>query len=240
MPIEIAVGGTGYDWWDLVPAIVGGVIGALAGGIPAWLLATRGSKETLARDRLAREDADFAAVFRIHTKLGAMVNDLVTTVLQIREMLERPFDPRDESPTQRRVSAFAGKQARRDLTFAPEELSVLVSAEKADFLTELDLFSRRYLANMVALEKYGEMKEALQDALCDCDDIQFGPNDVIMTSSQGSNANKIRLKARTLESVIVPLIEMMERDARHGVDLAEQFADKVKPHFPNRKVPGFS
>lgn len=60
-----------------------------------------------------------------------------------------------------------------------------------------------------------------------------------MTPLQGPNANKLRSKARTLESVIVPLIEMMERDAREGIRLAEQFADKVKPHFPNRKVPGF-
>lgn len=132
--MEISLGQSAYDRWDLVPAIVGGIIGALAGGLPAWLLAKRASNETLARDRLAREDSDFASVFRIHTKLGAMVNDLAATTLQVREMLERPFDPRDESPTQRRVSAFAGKQARRDLTFAPEELAVLVSAEKLTIL----------------------------------------------------------------------------------------------------------
>jgi hypothetical protein len=42
------------QYWDLVPAVVGGIIGALAGGIPAWLLAKRQSDETLGHRLIKR------------------------------------------------------------------------------------------------------------------------------------------------------------------------------------------
>ena len=238
-PIEITVGQTPYDWWDLVPAIVGGIIGALAGGIPAWLLARRASREALERDRLNREEVELVQVFRVHTKLGIMVNDLTSTLLQIREMLARSYDPRDESPTQRRISAFAGKNFKTEAAFAPDELAIFMSAARPEYLTELDLFSRRYFADMEILDTYGRLKAELHDLVSDSDELRFGEGDRVSTSTVGRLANKLRMKARTLESIIVPCIAMMERDARNGINLAEKFDTVLKPHFPHRKIPGF-
>ncbi|MBL8656932.1 MAG: hypothetical protein JNJ92_06170 [Altererythrobacter sp.] len=237
--MEITFDQSAYDWWELIPAIVGGIIGAFAGGIPAWLLARRASKETLLRDRLSREEAELAKVYSAHTKLGVMVNDLVTTVLLVRDMMTRPVDPRDESPTQRRVSAVAGKQLRPELLFSPDDLAIFIAANQPDYLSELDLFSRRYAADMNVLETYGVLKAELHNLISDCPEIRFGRGDAVSTPSTGPTANKLRMKARTLESVIVPLIEMMERDARHGMELAKRFDTVLKGHFPNRKVPGF-
>lgn len=238
-PIEISIGQSNYEWWDLVPSVVGGVLGALAGGIPAWVIAKRASKETLARDRLSRLETELATVFRVHTKLSMMINDLSSTLIQIREMLNRPFDPTDESPIQRRVSAFAGKQLQDNAAFTADELSVFVAANQLDYLTELDLFGRRYTADMISLDKYGQLKTEIHHLISESDDIEFGPDDVVVTKSSGAGSTKLRMKARTAESIIAPLIQMMEGDIKMGVKIASSFATNLKYYFPNCKVPGF-
>lgn len=230
---------SGYDWWDLVPAVVGGVIGALAGGIPAWLLARRESKETLRRDKEQRTEQDLAAAFRIYTKLSMMVNDLASTLIQIEDVLTRPVEPNDEAPTQRRISAFAGASSEPELSFTAEDLYVLVGAGEADYLTELDLFARRYSVNVRTMHTYAQLKTKLHDLIAESEDIKFGPNDTIYTKTNDKNAMKLRMQARTLESVIVPLIETIRNDTVLGVKLAQQYGPKMKRLFGARKVPFF-
>lgn len=77
-PIEAAVGGLPYEWWDLVPAVVGGIIGALAGGIPAWLLAKRQSDETLRRDQEQRTQNHKALAFSAAVKLLHIINSTIS------------------------------------------------------------------------------------------------------------------------------------------------------------------
>lgn len=174
---------------DLVPAVVGGVIGALAGGIPAWLLARRSSNESLRRDQESRTEAQLAAAFRIYTKLSMMVNDLASTLIQIEEMLKRPVDPRDESPTQRKVSAFAGSSVDSE-PFTAEELAVLVAANETDYLTDLELFGRRYSAFLRTLNTYGELKSKLHGSISESEDITFGPKDTLQTKTTAKKCRK--------------------------------------------------
>jgi hypothetical protein len=228
-----------YEWWDLVPAIIGGVIGALAGGIPAWLLARRQSNETLRRDREQRTETELAAAFRIFTKLSLMVNDLASTLIQIEASLARPADPHDESPTQRRVPAMAGAPSDTDLAFTAEDLYVLIAAREEDYLADLDLFGRRYSANVRALYTYGGLKSKLHDLIAESEQIEFGPGDQIFTRIDAPNAAKLRMQARTLESVIVPLVEAMKNDLILGVRLAQQYGPKMKAYFGKRTVPFF-
>src|SRR5688500_16966465 len=63
-------------WSELVPAIVGGSIGALAGGIPAYFIARLGAREVLARDAAARLDQEKAAAFRAHVRIAQLVNGI--------------------------------------------------------------------------------------------------------------------------------------------------------------------
>lgn len=212
-PLAVEIVQDSYDWWQLVPAVVGGVIGALAGGIPAWLLARRSSKESLSRDREIRKEAQLAAAFRIFTKLSMMVNDLASTLMQIEEMLKRPVDPYDESPTQRRVSAFAGASSEAE-RFSADELAILVAANETDYLTELDLFGRRYQAFLRTLGTYGQLKSKLHDLLSQSEDLQFGPGDTLRSRTTMKNAQILRMQSRTLESVAVPMIDGCERTRR--------------------------
>lgn len=195
-------------------------------------------KRVSTRDQDSRTEAQLAASFRIYTKLSMMVNDLASTLIQIEEMLKRPVDPRDESPTQRRVSAFAGTRVDSEL-FTAEELSVLVAANETDYLTELDLFGRRYDAFLRSLHTYGELKSKLHDAISESEEITFGPEDTLHTKTTAKNATKLRMQARTLESVIVPLINGLRHDTVLGVKLAKEYGPKMKKHFGNRRIPFF-
>ena len=168
-----------------------------------------------------------------------MVNELASTLLQVEEMLTRSVDPNDESPTQRRVSAFAGAAAEPELTFTAEDLFVLVAAGEADYLTQLDLFGRRYAADIRTMHVYSTLKAKLHEVLAEAEDIKFGPDDTVLTRIDAKNAAKLRMQARTLESVIVPLIEALRNDVVLGVYLAEQYGPVMKKYFGDRRVPFF-
>lgn len=239
IPVEVSIGSATYDWWDLVPAIVGGVIGALAGGIPAWLLARRASKETAEREQISREEQQIALLFRLHAKLGIILNDLSSTLLQIREMLDRPLPSGHPAPNQGKISAFAGKHSDPDVTFKPDELSVLLAYDEADFLTDLDLLGRRYAAILSSLETYSQLKSELHSFLGNQENVSFGDDYTFSTPLKGASASNALTKMATLESLITTLIARIEGDLGTTVELVERWTPTLKPHFPNRKIPGF-
>lgn len=47
------------------------------------------------------------------------------------------------------------------------------------------------------------------------------------------------MQARTLESVIVPLIDGLRHDTVFGVKLAQEYGPKMKEYFGNRRIPFF-
>jgi len=81
------------EYWDLVPAVVGGVIGALAGGIPAWLLAKRQSDETLRRDREQRVENQKTLAFSVVVKLLHVINSTISLSNHVKSCLALRNDP---------------------------------------------------------------------------------------------------------------------------------------------------
>ena len=75
--------------WDLVPAAVGGVIGALAGGVPAYALARLASKEAKRKDDETRLAADIALLYSAAQRLIDIANGLYTVCLQFNEQLDQ-------------------------------------------------------------------------------------------------------------------------------------------------------
>jgi hypothetical protein len=64
--------------WELISAVIGGVIGALTGGIPSWALAKRQSNETLRRDREQRVEVQKALAFSTAVKLLHIINSTIS------------------------------------------------------------------------------------------------------------------------------------------------------------------
>ncbi len=71
------------DRSSLMSAVIGAVFGAGASAIPAYLLASKASRETLARDRISRDEQMKAATYRAMVKLLEMVNGVMGLRRQI-------------------------------------------------------------------------------------------------------------------------------------------------------------
>ena len=74
--------------WDLVPAIAGGVIGALAGGIPAFLVSRHQMNETLRRDREERLERDKVLAFSTNVKMMEIINELLGLYQHVTDCME--------------------------------------------------------------------------------------------------------------------------------------------------------
>lgn len=123
-PVEISIGASGYNWWDLVPAIVGGFAGAVAGGIASYVLAVRGSREIRDRDSDDRLQRTRARVFRtfsefvqIFSSFGTIYENVIT---QLRLSSCRLGD---HAPNQRAIRPLANLGSERLVTFDADDIA---------------------------------------------------------------------------------------------------------------------
>lgn len=228
-----------FAWWDLVPAVVGGVIGALAGGIPAYLIAKSQAERERDRHIEVARDADHVHVFRVYKKLSDIANCAVSTLLQIDEMMKRPTFPGDESPVQRKISAFSNFSLSDAPLFEADELSVFLRVNDMDYMTSVDLLGRRHRSFIEGMMAFAERKKLLHELMGQSDQIKFGEDDVIYTNATGPTAIKLRLEARTIETLIVPLITQLEENAKMAVLLASKYGSTFKAYFHDKPVPNF-
>ena len=120
-------------YWDLVPAAVGGIIGALAGGIPAWLLAKRQSDETLRRDTEQRTENQKALAFAAAIKLIQIINSIVSLRNHVRSCFALLDDPAHAhmEPWQVLVPMI-GHTDEGSIRFTAEEMGVLAAVSTAE------------------------------------------------------------------------------------------------------------
>ncbi len=240
-PIAVKVIQEGYEWWDLIPAILGGIIGALAGGLPAYALAKRATKEALARDSKVRDELDRAKAFRIFGTLQAIVNSFFTTRMMIDEMLERPIDPNERAPIQKRVNAMVGFTGEMSFLFHPDDLALLVAANHPDYLTDLELVSRRHAAIMSGLQSFGEFKDRLGQLLLEATKHEFAPDGTVVSHIPTDLAPRVQISEMQLESIIAPLVQMLHDNTELVIKTAEQFGPIMKSYFGSGggKIPAF-
>ena len=83
---------------DMASAIVGGLIGALAGGLPAWVLAKRQSNEVLRRDREQRVENQKTLAFAVCVKLLHIINSTISLSNHVKSCLALRDDPANATP----------------------------------------------------------------------------------------------------------------------------------------------
>jgi hypothetical protein len=219
------------DWWDLVPAVVGGVLGALAGGIPAYLIAVRQSNETVARERQQRVRTEQAQAFRLFATISLIFNSFFTTRLMIEEMLRRPASEGDPAPNQRRVQALVGIGSEKTADFGLDDLSLLVAAKQTDYLTSLELASRRHQAIIAALGDYRTYKDSFTKLLLEATDHEIASDGSVSSRIRKELHPKILLLEAQLESIITPVIAMLRENTPMLIDIAERFGPIMKAYF---------
>lgn len=149
--------------WDLVPVIVGAVIGAAASAVPSFLLANRSARELRQRDDEERLRLKKAAARSAAFKMQRIVNSLGTINSQLDEMLtvdERRGIPADQ--LWKRFMPMSGI-APEQTKFETPELALVYDAEEARLANEMILIAERQYAADLALMDYSSRRRALTD-----------------------------------------------------------------------------
>jgi hypothetical protein len=149
------------EYWDLVPAIVGGVIGALAGGIPAWLLAKRQSDESLRRDREQRTETQKALAFAVTVKLLHITNSTVQLSNHVKKCLAVRENSKYQhmEPWQVLVPLIGHADDEGSIRFTAEEMAVFAAADEYDFMQDMMLFALRQSSSLATFKEYCTMRK---------------------------------------------------------------------------------
>ena len=229
--VVVRVMESGGDWWELVPAVLGGIIGALAGGLPALWLAKRASREADTLSRVSRDQEDLAKAFRLFAVLSSIVNSFFSTRMQIDEMLAQPAKPADRTPYQRRIQGLVGFSGEQTLDFNADDLALLVAAKASNYLMQLTLISRRHSALMATLSSYAEFRDRYTQFMLQVGQHDMQPDGTVGTSIPRELTPQILIREHQLETIIRPAVEMMEEDTQKIIEAADEFGRIMKAYF---------
>ena len=146
---------------DLVPAFGGAIIGALAGGIPAWLIARHQSEETLRRDQDQRVQQQKAAAFRASVKIVEIVNSTISLWAHVHgclKLLERP--DHENMEFWQALMPQVGFSDEGSIRFDAEEMAVFAEAGEADFVNDSLLLARRHSSSHETFREYNRQRLA--------------------------------------------------------------------------------
>ena len=217
------------DWWDLVPALGGAIIGALAGGIPAWWLARRNSNEVLARDAIARKENEKAAAFRVFVKLLTLTNSVHTLRNHVRDSLALRKTPeaRGMEPWMV-VQPMVGFADEGTVHFEPDELAIFYAAGEREFLADLMLMDRRHAAAFSAFLAYCERREAFVAVAPTPDKFDGAIGGADLSKEE---LMRLRLYTIPLNNILDALAPNLEEDWLAAKSVARRFGPIAQRYF---------
>ena len=239
--ISVTIGQSAYEWWDLVPAIVGGVIGALAGGIPAYLLAVRSHKVSIEKETTLRHEAERDCAYRLFLILRNVLNDSLVTKRDIDGMLKQPTSAGERYSNQRRISAFANLEFRSRIVLEMRDLTIFKSQKGLDFTAKFQEAIDRYNAVFESLRTYALLKKEHQDYVIEAGQHKVQPNGHVVSTIPAAAQDKISVLDSRLETLIVPTIRDLNELCDDLLILAGVFKERIDDEFNRQmKVPSFS
>jgi hypothetical protein len=230
----VAIGAAGADWWDLVPALAGAIVGAIAAAVPAFLLARRSAKEVLARDAVQREEATKALVFSMAVKLLVLYDAAADLRRYLNEWLSPRGDPQREKmePWQRVPPRLGDLQDAPE--FTPDELAVIFADKQYALMQSMMLLQRRTASSKLSFQGYSQRREELK---------ALAPTPQAYSGSIGqtwiSPEKLLELKRHTipLNDLLLGLQAAVEEDWRLSREVIDSFTTLARRHL---KMPGFT
>lgn len=228
-PIEFSVGASAYEWWDLVPAVLGGIIGALAGGIPAWLLAKRQSDETLRRDREQRVENHKALAFSTAVKLLHIINSTISLSNHVKSCMTLRNEPDHAhmEPWQVLVPMI-GHTDEGSIRFNAEEMAVFAAASDYEFMQDMMLLAARHSSSLATFKEYCVMRNEFR-AIEPKPEAFEGQIGSAMLSQQEIDSYK--LYTIPLNNVVIGLKDGLDEDVRLARAVTEKFGPTTVKYF---------
>ena len=225
-------------FWDLIASISGGVIGALAGGVPAYLIANRSSREAARKDRDTKVNIDLSLLYSTFIKIMEITNGCYTICAQINGMLYKAHvDGRKDMELWQKVQSIVNVAEEPVVRFDPQEIALFMRPQgDPDFANALLLLDKRYASLLTSVRAYSVRREALDDQL-PTTELKDGVGSITLTKEE---AAKVIPKAYALNSLLTAILEVMHEERRTSTRLSNEFHAIAKRLFPGRPVPGFA
>lgn len=223
------------NWWDLVPATVGALVGAAAAAIPAFFLARNASRETLRRDQESRLERQKNATLRGLATLVRIVNGIENIHRHIEELIK---ESENANPTGmelwQRILPIVGIE-KDEWYFETEDVAIFVSAKKFDFFNDILLLSHRYTSLKIALQYYGDSRSRLTDELPSQMEGQIGH-----AYLSPAEMDRFRPRAVQLETLAVQIRTTARDDWDFAKKVASQFGPIAREYFKDSSFPTLS
>ncbi|MEK6541337.1 MAG: hypothetical protein AABZ45_04360 [Pseudomonadota bacterium] len=221
------------EYWDLVPAIVGGVIGALAGGIPVWLLAKRQSNESLRRDAMQRTESQKALSFSTTVKLLHIINSTISLSNHVKScMALRDDSSRTHMEPWQVLIPMIGHTDEGSIRFTAEEMAVFAAASEYDFMQDMMLLAVRHASSLATFQEYCSMRNKF---------LSVGPKPEAFEGQVGSTTltleevNSYKPYTIPLNSAALGLDAGLDEDVRLSRTVAAKFGPVTKKYFKVEK-----
>ncbi|WP_156818721.1 hypothetical protein [Sphingomonas sp. Mn802worker] len=153
--------------WDLLTSVTGGIIGALAGGVPAYALAVKATREATAKDEANQLQLDLGTLQSAFVKLLEIVNGTYTICSQINEMLYNAHaNGHKDWQLWQKVLPLLGADVGPSVRFDSREIALFMrKLESNDFANALTLLDKRYEALKAVVKSYSDRRERLMAML---------------------------------------------------------------------------
>lgn len=231
-------GGLGDHGWELLTSVIGGVIGALAGGVPAYLLSVKAAQEVTSRDKEARDESDFAAMQAVFVKLLEITNGCFTLCLHFNEMLDNAvLRGHGDMSLWQKLIPMVGLEGTPPVQFDSREVGVFMrDAEGSRYVNDLLLLASRYNSLNSSVKDYSQRREHLSSML-PTTLIKDGVGDVKLNAEE---AGRVVPLAHALEEIADRLLTTMNDDRRTATRLALEYNERAMAVLPTKKHPFFS
>ena len=217
------------EYLDLIPAAVGGVIGALAGGIPAWWLARRQSNETLRRDKDQRRDREKALAFGTSVKLLTIINSTISLSNYVKSCMALRTVPNHEhmEPWQVLIPMI-GHTDEGSIRFTAEEMAVFAAAGEYDFMQDMLLLSLRHASSLETFGQYCDMRNEFRSVGPIPDSFQGEIGSTILTREQADSYKPYTIP---LNNVALGLDFGLNQDIILAKKVTEKFGPITEKYF---------
>lgn len=219
---------------DMTSAVVGGLLGALAGGVPAWALAKRQSNETLRRDREQREENQKALAFSVAVKLLHIINSTISLNNHLRSCLAIRQDPAHEhmEPWQVVVPIVGNTDQEASIRFTAEEMAVFAGMSEYDLMQDMMLLAVRHSSSLATFKEYCVMRNEFRSV---------GPKPQDFDGQIGGGwltpEEVIKFKPYTIpmNNVVIGMEGGLAEDVQLARSVAERFGPVTARHFKVNK-----
>jgi hypothetical protein len=226
------------QYWELVPAIVGGVIGALAGGVPAWLIAKSQSDETLRRDSAERREAEKALAFRVCVKLLTIINSTISLRSHVKGCAALRSIPGNEKMELWQVLVpMIGHTDEGSIRFDAEEMAVFAAAKEHDFMQDALLLAQRHASSLASFQEYCKRREEFLVLAPRPEEYSGQLGSAMLTYDQ---ILKMKPFTLPLNNIVAGLLTGLEEDLRLARKVSLAFGPIVKKRFADPNFTGLS